>query len=155
MSRDVWIICLIGLGAGAFLALASLIPFVGCLALPCTLLLYAVFGAVAALRLPQPREAGRGAGTGALAGLSVGLGYTVMNTILTPLVMTMMGGPQGLSSALPPQILEMYRQAGIDPAMILSPGMLIVGTILCGISNLVFAAIIGAIAGLIAAAASR
>ncbi|HEY64885.1 MAG TPA: hypothetical protein G4O02_09975 [Caldilineae bacterium] len=154
MQRSTWQIGLIGALLGAGLGLLSAVPLIGCLAIPLALVLYAGVGVFAALRLPAPRSAGPGAGAGAVAGAITSLGYGLVNMIVTPLVFMMMGGPQAALRGLPPQLLDMYHQAGIDPQMIFSPLMVTLSAGLCCISNIVFAAILGAIGGAIAAAAA-
>ncbi len=142
---------LIGAALGAGLGLVSVIPVVGCLALPLTLILYAGIGIFAALQLPPPRAPSLGAGVGAITGALSGLGYGLINMIVTPLMFIMMGGPQEIVQDLPPQLLGMYRQAGLDPHMFFTPFTVTLSTGLCCLSSVVFAAMLGAIGGVITA----
>ncbi|NOZ27413.1 MAG: hypothetical protein GXP39_05085 [Chloroflexi bacterium] len=154
MAPSTWRAGLIGAALGAFLGLISVVPLLGCLVVPLSLILYVVIGILAALWMPAPRDAGPGAGAGAAAGALAGLGYGIASMIATPLAYTLMGGAQTAMRSLPPQLMEMYRQAGLDPQMFFSLPMVTLSAGLCCISNLVFAAILGAIGGAIAAAAS-
>ncbi|MCD6289276.1 MAG: hypothetical protein J7M34_02140 [Anaerolineae bacterium] len=158
MERDAFKVGIIGAIIGGILGLFSAVPLVGCVALPLALVLYVAIGVFAGLRVPPPRQAGPGAGAGAIAGVMAGLGYGLATMVVEPLVFTLMGGAQaavrGLRS-LPPQFLDMYRQAGLDPQMFFSLPMVTLSAGLCCLSSIVFAAILGAIGGAIAAAASR
>ena len=154
MPREAIKVGLIGAVIGAVLGLLSAVPLVSCLALPFSLILYVGIGIFAGLRLPPPREAGPGVGAGAIAGALSGLGYGLANMIVTPLVFTLMGGAEAVLRSLPPQFLDMYRQAGLDPQMFFSPLMITLGAGFCCLSSIFFAAILGAIGGAIAAAAA-
>ncbi len=146
---------LIALGLGTGLGLFSIVPIAGCLALPLSWVLYVAMGVLAALQLPTPRQARPGAGAGAMAGALAGLGYGIVNMIATPILFSLMGGAEAAVQSLPPQLLELYRQAGLDPQQFLSPLVITASAGLCCISNFVFAAIFGAISGAITAASAR
>jgi len=143
------------MGLGAGLGLLSAIPLLGCLALPLSLVLYVVVGIFAALQLPAPRQSGPGAGAGAVASALAGLGYGIVNMMVTPILFSLMGGAEAAVQSLPPQLLELYRQAGLDPQQFLSPLVIAASAGLCCLSNFVFAAIFGAVSGAITAASAR
>lgn len=146
---------LLALGLGIGLGIFSVIPLVGCLAFPLSWVLYVVMGVVAALQLPAPRQSGPGAGAGAIAGALAGLGYGAVNMIATPILFSLMGGAEAAVQSFPPPLLELYRQAGLDPRQFLSPLVIAASAGLCCISNFVFAAILGAISGAVTAASAR
>jgi hypothetical protein len=146
---------LLALGLGIGLGLFSVVPIVGCLALPLSWVLYAALGVLAALQLPVPRQPGSGAGAGALAGALAGVGYGTVNVIAAPILFSLMGGAEAAVQGLPPQLLEFYRQAGLDPRQFLSPWVITASAGLCCLSNFVFAAILGAVSGAITAASAR
>ena len=154
MPGDVLRIGLLGAVIGAALGLLSLIPLLGCLALPLALILYIGIGVFAALRLPSPRSVGQGAGAGAITGALAGFGYGLVLTVTTPLMFTLTGGAEAMIQGLPPQLMEMYRQAGVDPQLLFNPLMVTFSAGLCCIGGVVLAAILGAISGAIAAAAA-
>lgn len=145
---------LIGGAALVFISLIGLIPVVGCVSLPLTLIAYVAIGSLAAYWLPPRREAGPSAGQGALAGLIAGLISGLANAILTPLGFTMSGGTQDLMSQLPPETLLQLEQAGIDPNVLFGTGTLTGVTLLCCLpAGLLLGAGLGALGGVILAAA--
>ena len=145
---------LIGAAAAVLLNLIGLIAFLGCISLPLELLAYVACGALAAYWLPPRREGGRSAGQGAIAGLIAGLVGAIMRTALTPLGLAASGGPQALISQLPPESLQAFTEAGLDPSLIFNGGTLAGLTALCCLpTGLIIGAGLGALGGLIFAAA--
>lgn len=155
MPPNAWKIGLLALGLGIGLGLFSIVPIAGCLALPLSWVLYVAMGVLAALQWPALRQVGPGAGAGAIASALAGLGYGAVNVIAAPILFSLMGGAEAAVQSLPPQLLELYRQTGLDPRQFLSPWLIAASAGLCCISNLVFAALLGAISGAIAAASAR
>ena len=115
---------LIGGIAAVLLNLVGLISVLACISLPLELLAYVAVGALAAYWLPPRRETGRAAGQGAIAGLLAGLIGAVARTLLTPLGLAVSGGSQALISQLPPEALEAFTQAGLDPNLLFNAGTL-------------------------------
>lgn len=145
---------LIGAGVVLLGQLVGLIPIVGICSFVIVLGGYAVAGVLAARYLPAPREGGRAAGQGALAGLITGLIGGIISALMTPLSLTAMGGTAALVETLPAETLEQLAQMGIDPATIFNAGTVGGMTLLCCLpTGLILGAIIGALSGLIYAAA--
>ncbi|MGE5602011.1 MAG: hypothetical protein ACM30E_03110 [Nitrososphaerales archaeon] len=145
---------LISAGVLIVVNLLGLIPALGGVALPLMPVALAGAGALAASFMLPRREAGRGAGQGALAGLLAGLAGGITFVIMLGIGVASMGGPEAIVSQLPPQLLEQYSQAGIDPAAIFSTGLLTtVGVICCLPAMVAGGALLGALGGLVYAAA--
>jgi hypothetical protein len=145
---------LIGAGVLIIVNLLSLIPAFGAIALPLQPVALAGAGALAASFMLPRREAGRGAGQGALAGLMAGLVGGITLVITAGAGFSAAGGAQSVIGQLPPEILQQYQQAGINPAAIFSPGMMTAVAALCCLpSTLVMGGLLGALGGLIYAAA--
>jgi len=145
---------LIGGAALVIITLSGLIPVVGCVSLPLTVIAYVAVGSLAAYWLSPRREAGPAAGQGALAGLIAGLISGLVNAILTPLGLAMSGGTETLIAQLPPETLQQLEQAGIDPAALFGGGTLAGVTLLCCLpAGLLLGAGLGALGGVILAAA--
>lgn len=143
-------------GAVVFvLDLLGLIPFIACVTLPLSLVIYPIVGGLAASYLPTPRMTGQGASQGALAAVVAGLiGETIR--MIIGLISTAMGGTAQALSQIPPETFEQLGDLGISPEMFAGAGSLgisaVCGSICCGIGVLIAAAL-GAIGGLIFAAA--
>ena len=73
---------LIGAAVLVLLNLIGLIPLLGCITLPLTVLTYGVIGGLAASYLPPVRAAGQGAGQGALAALVAALVGGIVGLII-------------------------------------------------------------------------
>ncbi len=145
---------LIGAGMLIVINLLGLIPAMGAVSLPLQPVALAGAGALAASFMLPRREAGRGAGQGALAGLLAGLASGITFVITFGVGLSSMGGPQGIVSQLPPQLLQQYQQLGMDPAAVLNSGLLTTFAVLCCLPTLVIAGVLlGALGGLIYAAA--
>ncbi len=136
-------------------ALISLIPLVGCLSLPLEWLAYIGIGALAGYWLAPVRQAGRAAGQGALAGLIAGLVAGVMRTVLAPVSLALSGGAQAMVSLVPPESLELFRQADIDPGVLFGPGVLTAVTAVCCLPAALLSGVaLGALGGVIYAGAN-
>jgi uncharacterized membrane protein YeaQ/YmgE (transglycosylase-associated protein family) len=98
----------------------GLIPCVGLIACGFSLLVYAGVGALAGYWMPPLRTPGTAAGQGALAAVVAGLIGGIVNTILITIQVAVTDSATILSQ-VPPETLEQLRQAGIDPASLMSP----------------------------------
>ncbi len=151
-----------GIGAAVMVVLALLglipIPFLGCL---CCLLVFVAWigsGVLAANFMQAPRTSGGAAGAGAVAGVLSGLGYGIV-TALTAVVRAATGGGAALSSALTPEMIQQFQQAGVDPQtftqmmsfMASTGGAALVGS-LCCIGARLLGAALGAVGGAIGSA---
>jgi len=142
----------IGAGAAVILALIGLIPCAGCFTWILGLLLYVGVGALAAYWLPPVRTAGGGAGAGALAGVIAAIIGGIVNMIIA-VIRVAIAGPHTMATQIPPDVMRQLMEAGIDPSIFMGlGGALIGGSICCGV-GLVIAAVLGAVGGLIFAAA--
>ncbi len=145
---------LIGAGVIIVVNLLSLVSALGGLLLPLEVVALAGVGVLAASFMLPRREIGRGAGQGALAGLLTGLVSGIRLVILAGVGIAAIGGTQGIISQMPPQLLQQYSQAGIDPSAVLTSGMITSVVALCCLpSTLIGGALLGALGGLIFAAA--
>jgi hypothetical protein len=146
---------LVGAGVMIVIGLVSLIPVLGCISLPLEWLAYIAIGALAGYWLAPVRQAGQGAGQGALAGLIAGFVSGIVRTLLAPASLALSGGPQAIISQLPPESLQAFRSAGVDPSTFFGPGMLAGFTAVCCLpAGLLLGAALGALGGLIYASAS-
>lgn len=134
--------------------LLSLIPILGCLSLPLMLIGYVVTGALAGYWLPPRREAGPAAGQGALAGLIAGAISGLLQVVLTPLSVALSGGAETLVAQLPADALAQLQQAGIDPNALFGAGTFAgIALLCCFPASLLIGAALGALGGLVLAAA--
>lgn len=141
-----------GLVGAAVLVVLNLLGFIPCVGV-CTcfigVLAYAGVGALAAFWMPPVREAGSAAGQGALAAILASLVGGVVNTIVI-LVQTASMGPEEILSQIPPEMLQQFEQAGMDPRLLETfagpTGGLLSGSMCC-VGGLILAAILGAIGG--------
>ena len=152
---------LIGAGVAFLLTLTNLlptllpIPFLGCVCCMLPLLAYVGAGVLGGFFLTPPRNTGAGAGAGAIAGLISGVGTTVAWMINTGVGM-LVTGTQSIASGLDPQVIEQLAQAGISPQMFAAlSGVtgLFIGGGMCCLFSLALGAGVGALGGLIFAAA--
>jgi len=130
--------------------LLGLIPCLGCIPPVLTLALYVGVGVLAATWLERPRDAGKGAGSGAVAGLITALGGGITNIIISAVRFTVGGGQQAFMRQfrqLPPEFREPWRDLGLDPTMLATPGWAIGGSALCCALGLLLAAALGAAGG--------
>ena len=144
---------LIGAGIMVVLSLLSMVPFLSCLAFPLQFLAYLGVGGLAAAYLPPRRETGRAAGQGSLAGFLAGLASGLVSLILTPLTLATQGGAAAIINQMPPEMLQQFEQAGVDPGRLLNTGTITGMTGLCCLpTGLIMGAVLGALGGLIYAA---
>ena len=147
---------LIGAAIAVVFNVVEVIPCVACCAVPLELVAYGCIGALAAYWIPPVRTMGAGAGQGALAaviaaaiGGVIGIGVNLVGSAIL--------GPMQLAAfeQLPPDVLRGMAEAGIDPNMLAGAGAgeSIVGSVMCCGVVLVIAAGLGALGGLIFAAA--
>jgi hypothetical protein len=132
------------------LSLIGMIPVVllGCLLVPLYLAAYVGIGALAAFYMPPPRSAGQGAGQGALAGGVAAIGGGIFSIIIGTIRATV-SDPQAMLDQLPPEVLDMLAEAGVDPGLAASPlGAVLSSTLCCGF-GIFFAVALGALGGLI------
>lgn len=145
---------LIGAGALLLINVIGLVPVLGCLSLPLELIAYVAIGALAVSWLPPRRETGRSAGQGALAGLIASAASGLLHVVLTPLSLSLSGGSDAIISQLPAEALDLFQQAGVDPSTIFSGGaMAVLSLVCCFPLVLLVGAALGALGGLIFAAA--
>jgi hypothetical protein len=143
---------LIGGVAGLVVNLIGLIPVISCCSLILELLLFVAVGALAANWMLPPRQTGAAAGEGAIAGLITGIITGLIAMVLAPISFAAQGGAQGVLQQLPPESLQAFRDAGMDPSTFLNTGSLLgVGAVCCGLTT-VLAVALGALGGLIFAA---
>lgn len=142
---------LIGAAVLVVLNLLGLIPCVGIMTCILALLVYGGVGALAGFYMPPVREAGPAAGQGALAAVLAALIGGIVNMFLI-LIQNAITGTDRILSAIPPEAMAQFEQAGLDPRMLetlVGPlGATVGGGICCG-GGLVLAAILGAIGGAI------
>lgn len=145
---------LIGAGILIVLSLLNLVPFVSCIAPILQLLAFAGIGALAASFIPPRRESGRAAGQGALAGLIAGFVGAIVSTLLSGVGLATAGGTAAILQQFPPETLQQFEQAGLDPAMFVNTGTVVGATALCCLpTGLIAGALLGALGGLIYASA--
>jgi hypothetical protein len=130
------------------LNLIGLLPIVGCIALILEIVAYAAVGVLAAHWMNQPREPGRAAGLGALAAVVAALIGGLARTVIMTIQLTLTDSSAVLAQ-LPPESLELLREAGIDPSAFTSPEVgIAAGAVCCGVA-LLAGAVLGALGGLI------
>jgi hypothetical protein len=149
---------LIGAGVAIVLSLLSLVPCLGCITVILALALYVGVGVLAAHWMETPRDAGKGAGSGAVAGLITAFGNGLTTIIINAFRFTVGGGQAMIRQQLrqlPPQILQQWRDLGLNPDVLANPGLIVgASAIGCGIA-MVVAAGLGAAGGAIYASASK
>ena len=131
------------------------IPFLGCICCSLPLLAYVGAGVLGGFFLTPPRNTGAGAGAGAIAGLISGVGTTVAWVINAGIEMAITG-TQNITSGMDPQMIEQLAEAGISPQMFAAlSGVtgLFIGGGMCCFFSLALGAGVGALGGLIFAAA--
>lgn len=144
---------LIGAGVMVVLSLLSMVPFLSCLAFPLQFLAYLGVGGLAAAYMLPRRETGPAAGQGALAGLIASLASGLISLVVTPIALAMQGGASAIINQLPPDVLQQFEQAGLDPSLLFNPGTLMgVAGLCCLPTGLIVGAVLGALGGLIYAA---
>jgi hypothetical protein len=139
---------LIGTAVLVVLSLLGLIPFLACLTAPLTFVAYIGIGVLAASYLPPRRESSKAAGQGALAALLASLLGGIFSTIIT-VAQAAMGGAAQAFGQIPPEMMQQFRDLGVDPRMFASGAgavgiAAISGVICCGI-GIFIAAALGAI----------
>jgi hypothetical protein len=146
----------VGAGVIVVLNLIGLIPCVGCFTCILGLLAYVGVGALAAYWLPPVRTAGEGAGAGAIAGVVAGIVSGIVNMIIAAVQFAISGGPGAMMQQmrqLPPEVMNQLYEAGVDPALFASIGGVIGISAACCVIGFILAAVLGAIGGVIFAAA--
>jgi hypothetical protein len=149
---------LIGAGVLVVLNLMNLIPAVACFCCLLWPVVYAAVGALAASFMPPVRDSGSAAGQGALAALIAQLAGGIVMTIISAI----QGATQGAAQVLPPEMIQQWESAGLDPTVLQDTfnslsgptGGILSGSICCG-GGLIVAAILGALGGLIFASIKR
>lgn len=103
-------------------------------------------GVLAAFWMPPPRQAGPAAGQGAMAGavsgVIGGIVYTIVSTIQLALTDT-----AALLAQLPPETLQQFEDAGLDPSLFVGPNVGLLCGAGCCLIGVILAAILGAIGG--------
>jgi hypothetical protein len=144
---------LIGAGLIIVVNLLGLLPNVGGISLPLQFVALAGVGILAASFMLPPRDSGRAAGQGALAGLLTGIAGGIVGVIMVAVGLNSLGGPQAIISQLPPDLLQQYSQAGVDPATLLTSGVITAIVALCCLpGSLIAGALLGGLGGAIYAA---
>lgn len=149
---------LIGAGVAIVFSLLSLVPCLGCITAILALVLYAGVGVLAAYWMEPPRDAGKAAGSGAVAGLITALGGG-LTTIVINAFRFSVGNAQAMLQRqlrqLPPELLEQWRDLGLDPGMLASPGWAVGSSAVCCGLGMVLAAALGAAGGAITVSLSK
>jgi len=149
---------LIGAGVAIVFSLLSLVPCLGCIASLLALVLYVGVGVLAAAWMEPPRDAGKAAGSGAVAGLITALGGG-LTTIAISALRFSLGNTQAMLQRqlrqLPPQLLEQWRDLGIDPRVLARPGWAVGGSAICCGLGMLLAAGLGAAGGAIYVSLSK
>ena len=141
---------LIGAAILIILNLLNFIPYLFCIILPITLLVYLVIGAMAASYMPPVRDTGRAAGQGALAALIAALVSGVIDFFIG-LARTAAIRMPGFGQ-IPPEILRQLEANGINPNQFFSAGGLLLAAVfglVCFSLVVLVAAALGAIGGAI------
>ncbi len=149
---------LIGAAVAVVFSLLGLVPCLGCITSVLALVLYVGVGVLAATWMRPPRDPGKGAGSGAVAGLITALGGGITSVIVSAVRFTVGGGQAAIRrqfDQLPPQLLEQWRDLGLDPGMMARPGWAIGSSVLCCGLRLLLAAALGAAGGAIAVSLRR
>jgi hypothetical protein len=146
----------VGAGVIVVLNLIGLIPCAGCVTCILGLLAYVGAGALAAYWLPPVRTAGEGAGAGAIAGVVAGIIGGIVNMIIAAVQFAISGGPAAAMrqmDQLPPEVTRYLWDAGVDPRIFASIGGVLGVSSVCCVVGFILAAVLGAIGGVIFAAA--
>lgn len=114
---------LVGGGVAAILSFTTFIPCLQCISVPLMFLAYATAGALAAYWLPKPRTAGDGAAAGAVAGAVAGALGGIVWMIVSAVAFSVMGGTEYIVDNLPPELLDMLREYGMDPWAVFAPSV--------------------------------
>jgi hypothetical protein len=139
---------LIGAGILIILDLIGLIPFIGCVTIPFTLLAYALIGAMAASYLPPMREVSAATGQGALAASLAALGGGLVSLLIAA-IQASSGSMAQVLAQLPPELRRQLLESGIDPNLFLGPVGATIGGGMCCTIGILFAAVLGAVGGAI------
>ena len=139
---------LIGAAVLVVLSLLGLIPFLACITGPLTFLAYIGIGSLAASYLPARRVAGTAAGQGALAALLAGFIGGIFSTIIA-VAQAAMGGTARAFANLPPEMMQQFRDLGMDPQMFATSagavGIAAITGLVCCTAGIFIAAALGAI----------
>ena len=138
---------LIGAAILVVVNLVGIIPLLGCITFPLTLVVYVVIGVLAASYLPPMRTAGKGAGEGALAALIASIIGGITGMVIG-IVQASIGGAQALAQ-IPPEAMDALSDIGMPPGFLFGPvGATVFGSCCCTLGVLIavgLAAIGGAI----------
>jgi hypothetical protein len=153
---------LIGAGVAIVFSVLSLVPLVGCITAILALFLYVGVGVLAAYWMEPPRDGGKAAGSGAVAGLITALGGGLTTIVINALRFSVGGAQATLQRQLrqlPPELLEQWRDLGIDPRVLARPGLgvgisVLTSGVCCGLGMLL-AAGLGAAGGAIYVSLSK
>lgn len=149
---------LIGAGVAIVFSLLSLVPCLGCIASLLALVLYVGVGVLAAYWMEPPRDVGRAAGAGAVAGLITALVGGLTTVVINAFRFSVGGAGATLQRQLrqlPPQLLEQWRDLGIDPRVLARPGWAVGSSAVCCGLGMVLAAALGAAGGAIYVSLSK
>ncbi len=132
---------LVGGGVAAILSFTTFIPCLQCLSVPLMFLAYAMAGALAAYWTPKPRTAGDGAAAGAVAGAVAGAIGGIAWMIVSAVAYSVLGGADYMVRNLPPEMLQMFRDYGLDPLAVFAPS--VVNAVNAGCCALMFLVAVG------------
>ncbi len=145
---------LIGAAVAVLVSLLGVIPCLGCVASLLSLVLYVVVGILAAAWVKPRRDPGKAAGAGAVAGVITALGGGITSVLVTVIRYGFGRGHIGMMRQLrqlPPEVLEMWRDLGLDPTTMASPPWAIGSSAVCCGLGVLLGAALGAAAGAITA----
>jgi hypothetical protein len=120
--------------------------------LPLQFVAYAAVGALAASYIPPVRNAGQGAGQGALAALIAGFVSGLVGLVIT-VGRAALVDPQAALAQVPPEALDVLREAGIPRSLLVGVGGASICGSVCCLGGVLLAVALGAIGGAIYAAA--
>jgi hypothetical protein len=149
---------LIGAGVAILFSLLSLVPCLGCITSILALVLYVGVGVLAAIWMEPPRDAGKAAGLGAVAGLITAMGGGLITIVVNALRFSVGSGQAMLERQLrqlPPQLLEQWRDLGLDPRVLARPGWIVGSSVVCCGLGMLLAAGLGAAGGAIYVSLSK
>ncbi len=138
-----------GLVGGAVLVVLNLLGIIPCVGIiTCILGLFAYIGigVLAAYWMPPVRMAGQAAGEGAGAATLAALIGGVVNIVIATVQMAVTD-TAAILSQFPPEALQQFEEAGVDPTLFMGPGAGALAGSVCCIAGLILAAILGAVGG--------
>jgi hypothetical protein len=125
---------LFGGALAAFMGLLTLLPYVGlCLALPAYPVVFFLVGIVFVRIADGAVGVGEAATGGAAAGLIASVIGGLAAMFLSPIRLSVGGGPEDLVGILSPELLQGLVQRGLDPVMVMDfAGGVGAGMVCCG-----------------------